>query len=101
MASELDAEWQTPLYGFHADELPDGAGMVWADFASTFNMMWRELSGEWPHRDLIMRARQHWRRYHMTGYEAFVHVRRELAEGKFPAHSNKKAAALAALGKEG
>lgn len=78
----IDVEYGCPLYGFAANEELGKACCKWWVFVDSFVECWREKFNAYPVRDVVKRARSHWRRYSMTGYEAFVTICDENRRGQ-------------------
>jgi hypothetical protein len=67
-----DEQWGWPLYGYKPDEYVGKACCAWADFIGTFVLCWNEKFHYDPHPEIVRQARTLWKRWSMTGYEAYV-----------------------------
>lgn len=74
-----DELWGWPLYGFAPNEILSKACCAWADFIGTFVYHWNDRFHYDPHPEIVKQARSMWKRYSMTGYEAFVTVMQKAA----------------------
>lgn len=69
-----DELWGWPLYGYKPDEMLSKACCAWADFIGGFVLMWNDKFNTDPHPEVVRKARAHWKRWGMSGYEAFITI---------------------------
>lgn len=67
-----DELWGWALYGYHPDEMLSKATCAWADFIGGFGMLWKDKFNTDPHPEFVKKARALWKRWGMSGREAFV-----------------------------
>lgn len=73
---EVDETYGCPLYGFDPSERLGKACCDWGTFISSFAHHYHAKAGAWPFPGAVKDARAMWRRYSMSGYEAFATVTR-------------------------
>lgn len=63
-----------PLYGYKPTEMLGKACTEWESFIGSFVHHWNNRFHYDPHPEIVKQARTFWKRYSMTGYEAFATV---------------------------
>lgn len=64
-------EYGIPLYGYAPDERLSKACCDWRTFIQGFAECWKDKFHTDPHPEIVKQARTLWKRWSMTGYEAF------------------------------
>lgn len=70
----VDPVYGWPLYGFKPLEILSKACTQWESFIGSFVECWNKEFKTDPHPLVVKKARSYWKRYSMTGYEAFVTI---------------------------
>ena len=81
--AKVDPEYGWPLYGFKPREIMSKACTEWESFIGTFVVCWNERFKTDPHPMVVKKARTYWKRYSMTGYEAFVTITQKASDNYF------------------
>jgi len=69
-----DETWGWPLYGYQADQMCSRSCCAWADFIGSFVYKWNDKFNTDPHPEIVKQARTLWKRWSMTGVEAFITI---------------------------